>query len=173
MPRPSSREIILDAYEDLLTTGGPSAVTLEAVARRAEVSKGGLLYHFGSKEALRDALLVRFEELSAQDLRAAEESELGVVAYYLQTSVTDVDQESPLHRAFMAVIMLAMVEPEVRSTVRSTTDGWRERIARETGDELSGTLVTLLGDGLYLHAVLGVDNRSVLGSPETVRRLLS
>lgn len=172
MSRPSSREIILDAYEALLTTSGPSAVTLDAVARRAEVSKGGLLYHFNSKEALRDALLVRLVELNERDLRQAEESEADLITYYLQTSVTEADRDSALHRALMAVIRLAMDDPEVRETVRRTTDSWREHIARDTGDDLAAALVTLLGDGLYLHSVLGIDNRAVLGSlEETVRRL--
>lgn len=173
MPRPSSRENILDAYEDLLTTGSPPAVTLEAVARRAQVSKGGLLYHFGSKEALRDALLARNERLNEEDLRVAEQSDLGVVEYYLRTSLTEVDRNSPLHRSTLAVIKLAIVDPRARATVRRTTDSWRARIARETGDDLAGALVTLLGDGLYLHSVTGVDNDAVLGSlDETVRRLL-
>jgi len=52
-----ARDRILRAVRDLLADGGPSSVTLEAVADRAGLSKGGLLYHFPSKSALYVGLL--------------------------------------------------------------------------------------------------------------------
>lgn len=172
MPRPSSRELVLDAYEDLLTKYGPATVTLEAVARQAGVSKGGLLYHFGSKEALRDALLDRLEQRNEEDLHRARESELDVATYYLQTSLSDVSEESALHHTLMAVIRLAMDEPAARATLSRTTDTWRTLLTEATGDELTARLLTALGDGLYLHAVLDIDERSLLDSwTEVLNRL--
>ena len=50
--RPSARDKILDATLDLVQEIGVPAITLEAVAERAGVSKGGLLYHFPFKEQL-------------------------------------------------------------------------------------------------------------------------
>jgi AcrR family transcriptional regulator len=47
-----TREHILQAAVELVLTEGSSALTLEAAAKAAGVSKGGLLYHFPSKEAL-------------------------------------------------------------------------------------------------------------------------
>ena len=41
---------------------GPQALTLDAVAAEAGVSKGGLLYHFASKRELLDAMLMGFLE---------------------------------------------------------------------------------------------------------------
>jgi AcrR family transcriptional regulator len=50
--RPSAREKILDAALALIGDIGVPAVTLDGVAARAGVSKGGLLYHFRFKEQL-------------------------------------------------------------------------------------------------------------------------
>lgn len=50
--RPSARDKILDATLALVQEIGVPAITLEAVAERAGVSKGGLLYHFPFKEQL-------------------------------------------------------------------------------------------------------------------------
>lgn len=51
--RPSNaRERLLDAAETVVNERGVSAMTLEAIAAQAKVSKGGLLYHFPSKEAV-------------------------------------------------------------------------------------------------------------------------
>ena len=64
----NSREQILDAYEHLLVQAGERAATLDAVAAQAKVSKGGLLYHFGSKKALFQALLDRTRTYADEDL---------------------------------------------------------------------------------------------------------
>ncbi|MFM7780846.1 MAG: helix-turn-helix domain-containing protein, partial [Alphaproteobacteria bacterium] len=61
---------ILDAAENLIIARGVGAMTLEAVAREARVSKGGLLYHFASKEALLEALLGRLAGFIAQEFAA-------------------------------------------------------------------------------------------------------
>jgi len=50
------REKLLTVACELLAEHGPNAVTLDAVAQLAGVSKGGLQYHFRSKQALLDAL---------------------------------------------------------------------------------------------------------------------
>jgi len=50
--RDRSRDDILAAAREVLLTKGIAAVTLEAVAREAGMSKTGLYYYFPSKEAL-------------------------------------------------------------------------------------------------------------------------
>lgn len=64
---PLAKAKILDAYVALLCDEGERAATMDATAARAEVSKGGLLYHFASKEALAQAVIGACEELAAQD----------------------------------------------------------------------------------------------------------
>lgn len=62
MGRPSCKALILDAAEHVVIDSGALRLTLDAVAERAGVSKGGLLYHFPSKEALLQAMLERLLE---------------------------------------------------------------------------------------------------------------
>lgn len=57
--RPNSREAILNAAEEIVVEAGAAHLTLDAVAERAGVSKGGLLYNFSTKEALLQAMLAR------------------------------------------------------------------------------------------------------------------
>ena len=68
--QPSARDRVLAAYEDLLIGDGPRAATLDAVAAAAGVSKGGLLYHFKSKEALTEGLLAKLRECAELDFAA-------------------------------------------------------------------------------------------------------
>ncbi|MBI1319820.1 MAG: TetR family transcriptional regulator [Candidatus Hydrogenedens sp.] len=59
MARPSCREHLLDAAEAVVVAEGGARLTLDAVAEHAGVSKGGLLYHFPTKEALLQAMIER------------------------------------------------------------------------------------------------------------------
>ncbi len=65
-----ARTRILDAAETLVRARGVAGLTLEAAAKLAGISKGGLLYHFASKEALLTGLLARMAEFIAADFDA-------------------------------------------------------------------------------------------------------
>lgn len=65
--RKSSREKILDAAAELVSQIGSGRLTLEAVAERAGLSKGGLLYNFPSKDALLQGMIQRLvDEVSLE-----------------------------------------------------------------------------------------------------------
>lgn len=65
-----ARERLLDAAERVVAESGATHLTLDAVAKSAGVSKGGLLYHFPSKEALLEGMLARhFEDVDAEVAR--------------------------------------------------------------------------------------------------------
>jgi len=57
--RPSSKEAMLNAAEAIVLEKGARHMTLDAVAAKAGVSKGGLLYHFPTKEDLLKTMLER------------------------------------------------------------------------------------------------------------------
>lgn len=58
--RGTARDAILTAAGRVIAEMGARHLTLDAVAREAGVSKGGLLYHFPSKEALLAAMIENF-----------------------------------------------------------------------------------------------------------------
>lgn len=60
MNRNSRRDAILKVACRLVRTMGASHLTLDAVAREAGISKGGLLYHYPTKDALIQAALNDF-----------------------------------------------------------------------------------------------------------------
>jgi AcrR family transcriptional regulator len=171
VPRPSQRDRILDAYTDLVVTSGPETVTLDAVASAAGVSKGGLLYHFGSREALLEGLLARARALNDDDLAAARSAPEGVARYYLRTSVDEPAAASPVYRATVTLIKLATTEPRAAEATRRCLAGWRAALTDELGDPFAADLVAAVGDGIYLRAIVG-DSSEGLGSAieEVLRR---
>lgn len=152
--RPSTtRDLILDALETLLMEGGSAAATLEAVAARAGVSKGGLLYHFGSKEALYEGFLARLRTSAAEDAERTRNAPQGPIAGYLDVSTVPDD---PGTRSVLAALrLLGVQEVDVETALADTFEYWYAVIAQEITDPTLARLVQLVGDGLYLHALIG------------------
>lgn len=55
----NAREDILDGAEQLVAREGVKNLTIERVAKEAGKSRGGVLYHFASKQALIEAMVAR------------------------------------------------------------------------------------------------------------------
>ncbi|MEJ2869041.1 TetR/AcrR family transcriptional regulator [Actinomycetospora sp. OC33-EN08] len=177
MPRPSQRDRIVDAYVDHVVAEGPETVTLDAIAARAGVSKGGLLYHFGSREALLAGMLERVRALTEADIAAARaaaaEGTETVAHYYLRTSADDPARDSAFFRAMVAVLKVAGTEEAAAATARASMAAWQEALTEETGDELTADLVAALGDGIYLRAIAGERSTPLTRDWDaTLRRLL-
>ncbi|MEW6234856.1 MAG: TetR/AcrR family transcriptional regulator [Candidatus Omnitrophota bacterium] len=66
----NAKDRILDCAEELVVEIGAGNLTLDAIAERAQISKGGLLYNFPTKESLLKAivsrLIERFDKLHEQ-----------------------------------------------------------------------------------------------------------
>lgn len=146
---------MLDAYETLLVEGAGATVTLDAVAEAAAVSKGGLLYHFPSKEALVDGVCDRLRERAAADvarLRAAPE---GPVAYWVRTATSDA--VSGIGRTYQAVLGLAGTgRPAARAVIAEVERGWTAALEELIADPVVARVVRLVGDGLYLEGLTGL-----------------
>ncbi len=168
MPRPSSRDRILDALEDQLLDEGHASVTLDSVSHRAGVSKGGLTYHFASKAALYDGFVDRLMERVEAWVGDAPPEPGAAVRFYLTFEESEADDPyAPLWRSMDASMHAAEAEP-----------GLTERIAR-VQDDLTAPLrvldpllaehVRLVGNGMYMDKLLGT---SPPGSAELRARLI-
>ncbi|KGJ77563.1 hypothetical protein GY21_07235 [Cryobacterium roopkundense] len=152
----STMERLLDAFEELLTDGGERSATLGAVAAAAGVSKGGLLYHFASKDALIDAQLARLEVRAAEDTENIRTAPAGPVDYLIRSSV---NMGSPLDRSFIATTRLAQGRHEQAiETLETIRRKWLTVIEDSVGDHDTAVAIMLVSDGLY-------GNSSLAGMP--------
>lgn len=151
---PRARESVLDAFERLLIDDGERAATMDAAARAAGVSKGGLLYHFASKDALEQALLERLRALVDADVATMATAPDGPVSFFLRTSVMDGD---PLDRALIAASRLAQGgHTDATEALRDVRARWEEALRPHVRDETALALVLLVSDGLYFNNALTV-----------------
>lgn len=160
---PRARDSVLDAFERLLVDDGERAATMDATARAAGVSKGGLLYHFSSKEALEHALLQRLAALVEEDIIAMDAAPEGAVAFFVRTSVMTGD---PLDRALIAASRLAQGgHTDASEALRAVRARWEEVLRPHVRDDAALGLVLLVSDGLYYNNALPVSGTAELVPP--------
>jgi AcrR family transcriptional regulator len=154
LSRPSTRERLLDAAVAVVRRDGPQALTLDAVAAEAGVSKGGLLYHFRSKRDLLDALVGRWLDGWQAEMDADEAAD-GFVAAYVRAS--HLGGAGQAERAYETALLAALVgEPGVLAAARDRYAAWQDLVEREGGDPVDATVARLAADGLWLADLLGL-----------------
>ncbi len=164
----TTRDRILDALETLLLDKGASQVTLENVAAAAGVSKGGLLYHFKSKDALLTGLVRRLGERSERQLETAVGQGKSVAEWYLQSPNPDNESDAlelALYRSMMAAMRTVDAHghgeraDDADAMQRALTEvmrSWHDGLDAEIGDPVHAEIIRLVGDGVYLRALLAL-----------------
>ncbi|WP_427015350.1 TetR family transcriptional regulator [Pseudarthrobacter sp. P1] len=151
--QPTARDRVLLAFEDLLIRDGERAATLDAVAAAAGVSKGGLLYHFKSREALTAGLVAKLRELAEKDFAFMGADPRGGADYYVRTSVFT--ESTAFDRTIVAAMRLAQGEDDsVRAAFEELHKRWLGLVLADVGDPAIARAIMLIGDGLYYNAAL-------------------
>mgnify|MGYP003511809464 CR=1 FL=1 len=149
---PRARESVLDAFESILIDEGGRAATMDATARAAGVSKGGLLYHYASKDALEEALIERLTILVDEDIARIASAPEGAIAYFMRSSVM---HDDPLDRAIIATSRLAQGgSSSATASLRRIRVLWEDVLRPHTRDQATLDLVMLVSDGLYFNNAL-------------------
>jgi len=165
-----TRERILVAMRALLARGGTSAATLENVAAEADISKGGLLYHFPTKQALYRGLLTRTRDSVAAEL-AGHDTKDGVVRAYLEYTAPRDEEE----RGFVIALINAIRSSDRSADAGSAADPaagdddaelgnllaeifsvWEQPVRDAVDDPVTAELILQFGNGLYLASVFGL-----------------
>ena len=162
-PPPAARDKVLDAFQRMLIEHGERETTLDAVARTAGVSKGGLIYHFNSREALIEGLLGRLELLADEDLTLMDNAPEGPVEYYIRTSA---HADTPLDVTLIAVTrLLQRSHPRTREVLAAVHERWYLSLLDAIGDPAIARLVMLVGYGMYYNATLAGEEAAELPHP--------
>src|SRR4051812_22840406 len=165
--RANSRDKILAAAADVAREAGPGSLSLDAVASRAGVSKGGLLYNFPTKAKLMQGLVenyLRAFELALESGRVAGPKSL--LATYIRLSADDCEEPKPTASWIFSAIA---EDPDFLTPIKAFKSQLLQRLKSETPD-LKALLVCFLAiEGLrsmnlFDSDVLSADERRLLVS---------
>jgi len=135
----------LDAAQAVVHRDGAQALTLDAVAKEAEVSKGGLLYHFKSKNELVEAMVDRWIKQFGREI---DEADPDFVRGYVKASAPAGNE--------LGMLAALVADPSLLVAVRRQYGIWQDRVEREARDPVDATVARLAADGLWLAELLGM-----------------
>ncbi|MDO6962322.1 TetR/AcrR family transcriptional regulator [Rhizobium alvei] len=155
--RTIDRDGILDAAEELTREQGAAHLSLDAVARRAGISKGGLMYNFPSKDALIAAIterdLGRFESLLAEKAERIGEKPYATLLARIEAT----EEESPETLAKGACLTATLAQtPEHLGPIQKAYGDEMLRYAPETDGGRRARLAMIAVEGAFLLRGLGL-----------------
>jgi AcrR family transcriptional regulator len=158
---PDTRDRLLDAAETVVAARGVSALSLDAVAAEAGVSKGGLLHHFRSKEALLAGLVERmaaemraiFDAVVAAQPPGPGRHTRGVIAWALHSAPERAERDL---RIAAALLSAHAHDPKLIDPIRIEHARIRAQVEDDGLPPGHAHVVMAAADGLFLAKVFGL-----------------
>jgi AcrR family transcriptional regulator len=153
--RPSRKQALFDAAVRVVVDEGVNALTIDAVARLAGVTKGGVQYHFASKDRLVEALLT--DVLADMD-RAIEDvvaAEPGPGAWHRAYVGLILWELSDLDRCVAALLLSMPPGDPLGKPYEAMAERWRSRAAADGLDPATSLIVRHAADGIWLERSYG------------------
>jgi AcrR family transcriptional regulator len=153
-----TRQEILLAANRIVLEQGVEHLTLQATAQEAGVSKGGLLHHFPTKEALIVGMIQLYLDRFSRDFNACAEADEGDTPgrwtrSYLEVTFSDNERIPRLNSGLLAAVA---TNPELLLPVQNSFAEWVKLLGKDGVDPVTATIVRLVADGLWLVELFGL-----------------
>jgi AcrR family transcriptional regulator len=152
--RSGSRERILDAAAELVRELGAARLTLDAVAERAGLSKGGLLYNFPTKDALLQGMLERIIEVARVEKQSLSREYTGQRNVEARSHIeTALRIREHIKGIAIGIIAASAENPKLLDPVRTAiAENWKELKHSEDPDAAAIAWLAIEGLGsLEMH----------------------
>jgi len=170
----ATREMILSAAANIVLNQGALGMTLEAVAKEAGVSKGGLLYHFPSKDALVEGMIEHMVEGLTERIRQAYEGDdFGTNRGRWLRALTRVNFQSEDLELGAGLTAAVLLNPELLEVNRKAYETRQALIEQDGVDIVLANIIRLVGDGIWFSELLGFAPPQEPLKTEIMERLLS
>jgi len=163
----------LDAAERLIARDGVQHLTIARVAEEAAVSKGGLFYHFPSKEALVQAMVQRMVEgwQRALDAQMAQDPEpFGrLTRAYARLILLRLEQQTGSTGALVGALIAGLAfDPRLLDPLHTQLQAWQTQSEAEL-DPATAAVVRLATHALWTNELLLTNAIS----PELLRQIIA
>ena len=176
MERSSSatRAHILAAAAELAKEKGAAHISIEAIAQRAGLSKGGLLYHFPKKDALIHALVEQHMAEVDAELAKVESAHGGRRSNAVARAFIAFNREKACapQDKFDGILLALAENPHLLDPMRKHEMRVVERIRRTAADRDLSLMAVLVMHGMRALALFGVDDLTVDERTAVIERVL-
>jgi len=157
------RQRVLDAALKVFTQAGYNDAAVDAIALASNTSKGGLYFHFPSKQALFLALLDEASEVLLRNVREAMEAETDPVARG-EAALREVLRQFGNHRLLARLLLVEAVGagPEFRERLQLLHSSFAELIAGCLDDAVAAGMLPEIDTVMAGYAWYGAVNQLVL-----------
>ncbi len=172
MKSEQTRARIRVAAAKVIERDGAGHLTLEKVAAEADLSKGGLLYHYPSKDALLQGLLDHLLENRAGLIEGSGPAK-GVSDATLLNSLIDADFDLPKDEQIMAqgLIAASAENPELIAPAQHHVEAVFAQLGKSKSTATSARTIFLASQGLQFLELLGLLSLSTAERNEIRRHL--
>jgi AcrR family transcriptional regulator len=168
-----TRNTILQAANRIVQREGVAHLTIDAVAKEASLSKGGVLYHFASKDALVEGMLTSMVDNFNHDMaRFQVDDKLTAGQYtraFIRATVDSITQEDAIATALLAAIG---TNPRLLAPIRQSYAQWQAQLEQDGLSPALATLLRLAADGLWIADLFGLASPQGQLRTEVIQMLL-
>lgn len=155
---PNTRDTIVDAAMAIVREQGVAKLTLEAAAKVAGLSKGGVLYHFKSKDDLIRAMVQRLiDSYEALHLEYYQREAEGPYRWARTVVRTTFDPRGPSDDPINSALLAALsVNPDLLAPIHAKFAEWIERVKSDSPNPALAALICMAMDGYIFERMLGL-----------------
>jgi AcrR family transcriptional regulator len=158
----TSKNRILDAAENTVLRDGAAHLTIDAVAAEAQLSKGGVLYHFPSKDDLIRAMIARLVDQFEGDverLAAADPCLTGRKTRAMLNAIFPEgrDEHQERHERISAALVAAVANnPGLLAALKESSDRAEAAMLDDGIDPVRAMIIHMACDGIWMSGLFGM-----------------
>lgn len=170
----SKRKEILAAASFIVGNYGMEKLTLEAVAKQAGISKGGLLYHFPNKDAIIKGMIDEYSSAFLMDVRDKVSNSSESIGKwhraYLESAINDTGVSNGLVSAYIATLF---TNPLLLSKFQSDCQELYEEMEKDEIEPIKAAIIRLAIDGLCYSEIFKIGKIDEGLKQKVIKQLIS
>ncbi len=170
-----TRRAVLVAAAEIVVREGASKLTLDAVAERCGLSKGGILHHFATKDSLIAAMIADVVTRFEADLQRNMQGETGPGSFARAFLRACVDRDGIVTRTLRVsagIVAAVAINAQLLAPLRSRYAEWVARLEDDGIDPAIAEIVRSAADGLWLGNVLDLGTVSAAMRRQVFAKLI-
>ena len=155
----SAREQIIDAAMAVVREQGVAKLTLDAAAKQAGLSKGGVLYHFKTKDDLIRGMVERLlNQCDTLHYRYYAEEAEGPYRWARTVVRTAFDPEGPASDKVAGALLASItINADLVAPIQAKFDQWVQRINSDSPNPALAALICMAMDGYFFERIMGLN----------------